>query len=70
MTAVVDIASVVDTNLFVSAMISPYGPPARLLAAWRPQEFELILSDELFDEIAEVLSRAWLRNKYHVSPAQ
>ncbi len=69
MTAVVDVA-VVDTNLFVSAMISPHGPPARLLTAWRQQEFELILSNELFDEIAEVLSHAWLRVKYHVTPAQ
>jgi predicted nucleic acid-binding protein len=37
--------AVVDTNLFVSGLISPLGPPGQLLDAWHAGWFELCLSD-------------------------
>jgi uncharacterized protein len=67
--AVISLAIVVDTNLFVSAIISPTGAPARLLDAWRQGIFRLLLSDAQFDEIAGVISRAWLRERYRVTPS-
>lgn len=42
---------VLDTNLFLSAMLSDAGPPARIVAAWGEQRFELVTSE---DQIAEV----------------
>ena len=68
MSAVISLAVVVDTNLF-SAIISPAGAPAQLLEAWRQGAFRLLLSDAQFDEIAGVISRAWLRERYRVMPS-
>jgi predicted nucleic acid-binding protein len=36
---------IVDTNLFVSGLISPLGRPGRLLNVWHAGWFELLLSD-------------------------
>jgi putative PIN family toxin of toxin-antitoxin system len=63
-------AGVVDTNLFVSAVISPNGSPARLLEAWRQGWFRLLIADAQLDEIARVLSRSWLRDRYGVTHVQ
>ena len=70
MSAVISLAVVIDTNLFVSTIISPTGVPARLLAAWRQRLFRLLLTDAHFDEIAGVLSRAWLRERYGVASSE
>jgi predicted nucleic acid-binding protein len=49
--------AVIDTNLFVSGMIKPGSRPSRLLIAWRAGEFELLLSDEQYGEISDVVVR-------------
>lgn len=46
---------VLDTNVLVSGLLFPGGPPARLVAAWRGGEFELVVSDFVIDELA----RTW-----------
>lgn len=46
---------VLDTNLFVSAIIESRGKPAQILDAWRAHRFDLILRDDLVQEIREVL---------------
>lgn len=43
--------AVLDTNIFLSALLSGTGPPARIVAAWQAARFELITSHE---QIAEV----------------
>jgi len=48
---------VVDTNTLVSAVISPGGPPRRLLNGVRSQTIELCSSATLLAELLEVLSR-------------
>ncbi len=46
-----------DANVVVSALLSPTGPPARLIAAWRNGELELVLCPALIAEIEAVLAR-------------
>jgi putative PIN family toxin of toxin-antitoxin system len=56
----------VDTNVWVSALINPYGYPARLKEAWAHGKFQAVVSITLLDELAEVLSRPRIRDKYEV----
>lgn len=49
---------VLDTNTLVSGVISPSGPPRRLLDGARAQTFELCTSATLLAELLDVLSRA------------
>lgn len=52
---------VLDTNVLVSALITPMGASARLLLALRAGAFELIVSPHLLDELREVLRRPKFR---------
>lgn len=46
---------VLDTNVLVSALLSPNGPPARLLAAVKDGDVTLITSEEQLQELHRVL---------------
>lgn len=48
---------VVDTNVWVSALLKPRGFPARLLRAFLEGRFTPVVSRELLQELADVLSR-------------
>jgi putative PIN family toxin of toxin-antitoxin system len=52
---------VLDTNVLVSALISPAGASARLLLELRAGSFELIVSPMLLAELREVLRREKFR---------
>ena len=54
--------AVLDTNVLVSALISPSGPSARLLLELRAGAFELVVSPRLLDELLEVLRRDKFRH--------
>lgn len=58
---------VVDTNVWVSALLNQAGYPARMLSALRAQEYFLLISAPLLEELAEVLSRPRIARKYGVS---
>lgn len=45
---------VLDTNVLLGALISPYGPPEAIYRAWRLDRFELITSIVQLDEIRRV----------------
>ncbi len=49
------IRAVLDANVFVSALLSPNGIPAKVLAAWRDERFQLVVSPAILDEIGRVL---------------
>ena len=53
--------AVLDTNVLVSALISPGGASARLLLELRAGGFELIISQLGFAELREVLDRDQFR---------
>lgn len=48
---------VLDTNTLVSALLSPHGPPRRLLDDARAQRFDLFSSPVLMAELLDVVSR-------------
>jgi putative PIN family toxin of toxin-antitoxin system len=49
---------VIDTNVFISALLQPQGPPAQvLLAALAGTNLELCVSAEIYAEYEEVLRR-------------
>lgn len=52
---------VLDPSVLVSALITPAGPPARLLAKAREAQFELIVSPLLLGELEGVLRRKKFR---------
>ena len=51
---------VLDTNVLVSALISPDGPHARVLAevVGAPDAFNLVVSSQIMDEHRDVLGRS------------
>jgi uncharacterized protein len=60
--------AVLDTNVLVSALISPGGPSAQLLLELRAGAFELVVSPMLLAELGEVLRREKFRR--YVSEAE
>lgn len=48
---------VLDTNTLISALLSPHGPPRRLLDGARAQIFDLCSSPVLMAEFLDVVSR-------------
>ena len=53
--------AVLDPNVLVSALLSPSGSPARILAAWERGEFELVASPPLIAELERALGYPKLR---------
>lgn len=45
---------ILDTNVLLAALISPYGPPEALYRGWRLGRFELVTSTFQLDEIRRV----------------
>ncbi len=58
---------VLDTNTLVSAMLSPNGPPRRLVNAARDQVFELCSSPILMAELLDVLSHEKFAQRFKVA---
>lgn len=57
---------VLDTNVLISGLLYPGGPPSRLVKAWRAGAFDLVISDFVIDE----LTRIWahLASRLKASP--
>lgn len=45
---------ILDTNVLLGALISPYGPPDTIFRAWRAARFELVTSAVQLDELRRV----------------
>lgn len=56
---------VLDTNIYVSALINPHGPPAALLDLWFDDRIDVVTSDEQLVELYDVLSRPRLQKYLH-----
>ena len=59
--------AVIDTNVWVSALLNPKGYPALVLDAFRDGRVEPILSSPLIDELIDVGSRPRIVKKYQIS---
>ena len=55
---------VLDTNVVISGLISPKGPPAGIRKALKAGRFVLITSQAINEEILDVMDRPRLRDKY------
>ena len=53
-----------DTNIFVRSVIRKENPANRLLALWLEDQFVLVLSQSIIDEVQRVLSRPKMRRKH------
>lgn len=61
---------VIDTNVIVSAFLSPRGIPARILGAWEDQAFELLVSEPILAEYQRALSYEPVRVRHRRSQEQ
>ena len=61
------VRTVVDTNVWVSAVLNPAGPPAAVPAALMLGRFTLVTSEPLLAELAEVLVRPRFVERYRVT---
>jgi putative PIN family toxin of toxin-antitoxin system len=58
---------VLDTNLFVSGLISPAGTPNRLISLWEQDRIILLTSSELISEVEDVVNRDYIKRKYQLT---
>ncbi len=60
---------VIDTNVWVSAILNPHGFPAQILTALATGQFTLVTSAALLEELADVLARPRIALRYGVTQA-
>ncbi|WP_420265241.1 putative toxin-antitoxin system toxin component, PIN family [Candidatus Magnetominusculus dajiuhuensis] len=60
------IRAVIDTNVFVSGIISPKGSPYKVLNAARKELFRVVTSFSINHEILNVIHREHIYTKYHL----
>jgi uncharacterized protein len=58
---------VVDANVWVSAVLTPDGPPGRVIRALGEDRFDLVTSEPIIREVADVLARRRIVVKYGIS---
>ena len=58
---------VLDTNVIISALLSPGGPPAEIVRRWEGDEFEVVTSLPLIAELERVLAYPQVRRYLKVS---
>jgi putative PIN family toxin of toxin-antitoxin system len=61
---------VLDTNVWVSAVIKPQGHPVQVVTAWRAHRFEVVISAPLLAELRNVLNRPRIRKHYPITDEQ
>jgi len=61
---------VLDTNIFVSAILSKSGPPVQVVNAWKAREFLLVSSESAILEIQHVLEDLHSMGKYVIIEEQ
>jgi putative PIN family toxin of toxin-antitoxin system len=54
---------ILDTNVLLAALLSPYGAPAQVLELWERNLFTLVLCPELLAELREVARRPFFRTR-------
>ena len=61
---------VLDTNIFVSSLLTKAGPPAMVIDAWRAGKYPLVVSQPIISEIKRVVNAPNIRKKYLLSGNQ
>jgi putative PIN family toxin of toxin-antitoxin system len=63
------VRAVIDTNIWVSAILNPFGFPSMLRQSFTKGLFQTVISEPLFLELAEVLNRPRIKDKYGLTAA-
>ena len=61
---------ILDTNILISALLSPLSAPAKLLDAWERKTFTLVASSALIAELRDVAGRPFFRARLRASTAE
>ena len=61
---------ILDTNILLSALLSPLGAPAKLLDAWERKTVTLVACDALVAELRDVAGRPFFRARLRASAAE
>lgn len=56
--------AVIDTNIFISGVISNKGKCALLIDCWKKGKFDLVTSMAIINEIIEVLNRPEIKDRW------
>jgi len=59
---------VLDTNVIVSGLLSPSGPPAEIINHWETDRFEVVTSSPLLNELQRVLQHPRVQRYLKRSP--
>ncbi len=59
---------VLDTNVIVSALLSPGGPPAEIISRWEADQFEVVTSPPLLSELKRALQYPRVKKYLKSSP--
>ncbi len=62
------VATVVDTNNLVRALIKPTGSVGPIIQRLRDNHYHLVYSKPLLSEFVDVINRPRIRDKYHFVP--
>lgn len=61
------IRAVVDTSIFIRSILKPAGTTGPILEQLKLGRFQILYSQPLLEELADVLSRPRFRTKYQIS---
>ncbi|OHB91026.1 MAG: putative toxin-antitoxin system toxin component, PIN family [Planctomycetes bacterium RIFCSPHIGHO2_12_39_6] len=61
------VRAVIDTNIWVSSLLNPFGFPAIVRKSFEEGAFQVVISEPILEELAEVLNRPRIKDKYGIS---
>jgi len=64
------VSAVVDTNVLVSGLVAPAGPPRQILDAWLEEDFTLVTSLYLVEELAHALAYPRITKRLRLDEAE
>jgi len=60
------VKAVIDTNIWVSSLLNPFGFPAKLRSSFEEGHFNVVISVPMLEELAEVLNRPKIKDKFKI----
>lgn len=60
------VKAVIDINIWVSAILNPFGFPTRLRASFEKGDFQVVISAPMIEELADVLNRPRIRDNFKI----
>ena len=61
---------ILDTNILLSALLSPLGAPGKLLDAWERKTFTIVACEALVAELRDVAGRPFFRERLRASATE